>query len=70
MPVQRTCEELAVYTMIDEERLYPAEKMAFEKGHLLDAKGIYMGHFLVVALIEKLVKFEAGESGGTRHSRH
>ncbi|MCI0152052.1 hemerythrin domain-containing protein [Paraburkholderia sediminicola] len=60
---QRTCEELSVHTILEEELLYPAAQEALPEGDRMDVEEAYIEHFLVKTLVAKLETMKAGEKG-------
>lgn len=60
---QRTCEELSIHTVLEEELLYPAAQEALPEGDRMDVEEAYIEHFLVKTLIAKFETMEAGEKG-------
>lgn len=61
--VRRTCEELTVHAMIEEELLYPAAQEALNKDDRPNVEEAYVEHFLVKVLIEKFVTLKPGMPG-------
>ncbi|SAK66929.1 cation-binding protein [Caballeronia catudaia] len=61
--VQRACELLTIHTIVEEELLYPAAQETLASQERVDVDEAYVGHFLVMALIERFATLRAGEDG-------